>query len=125
LTNEKLTSKINRFETMSTNQNEAKNEKNIKFSPGDLVKVSAKVKEGGKERVQVFEGTVISVRGSGSSRTFTVRKIATGGIGVERIWPLDSPSIASIKVVKHRPQKRAKLYYLRKLTGKEASGASL
>ena len=92
---------------------------------GDLVRVNTKVKEGGKERIQTFEGTVIKVRGRGASKMFTVRKIASGGIGVERIWPLNSPSIESIKIVKHRPQRRAKLYYLRKLTGREATGASL
>ena len=110
---------------MNTNEAEEKTKETSKISPGDLVKVNAKVKEGGKERIQTFEGTVISVRGSGSSRTFTVRKIGSGGIGIERIWPLESPLIESIKVVKHRPQKRAKLYYIRKLTGKEASGSSL
>ena len=110
---------------MSDNQSNEKTTKTAKISPGDLVKVNAKIKEGGKERIQAFEGTVISIRGSGSSRTFTVRKIGSGGIGVERIWPIESPSIESIKIVKHRPQKRSKLYYLRKLTGKEASGASL
>ncbi|MEX0621696.1 MAG: 50S ribosomal protein L19 [Candidatus Woykebacteria bacterium] len=103
---------------------EEKIQKNI-VSPGDLVRVSAKVREGGKERVQAFEGTVIATKGSGNSRTFTVRKIAAGGIGVERIWPLNSPSIAEIKIIKKRPQKRAKLYYIRKLTGKEATGAAL
>lgn len=105
---------------METKQNEQE-----QISPGDLVRVSVKVKEGGKERIQPFEGTVIAVRGSGNSKTFTVRKIATGGIGVERIWPLASPSIEKIKILKKRKQKRAKLYYLRKLTGKEATGTSL
>ena len=96
-----------------------------KIVPGDLVRVNTKVKEGGKERLQIFEGTVIKIRGRGVSKMFTVRKIASGGIGVERIWPLNSPSIESVKIVKHRPQRRAKLYYLRKLTGREATGASL
>jgi large subunit ribosomal protein L19 len=96
-----------------------------KISPGDLIRVDIKVKEGDKERIQSFEGTVIAVRGGGDSKTFTVRKIATGGIGVERIWPLNSPVIEKIKVLKKRPQKRAKLYYLRKLTGREATGAAL
>ena len=96
-----------------------------KISPGDLIRVDIKVKEGDKERIQSFEGTVIAVRGGGVSKTFTVRKIATGGIGVERIWPLNSPVIEKIKVLKKRPQKRAKLYYLRKLTGREATGAAL
>jgi len=95
------------------------------FSPGDLIRVEVKIKEGNKERIQAFEGTVISIRGSGDSKTFTARKIASGGIGVERIWPFSSPSIEKIKVIKKRKQKRAKLYYLRKLIGKEASGSSL
>ncbi|MCH7541427.1 50S ribosomal protein L19 [Patescibacteria group bacterium] len=99
--------------------------KSAQPSTGDLVRVNVKVKEGGKERLQAFEGTVIAVRGKDSSRTFTVRKIAAGGIGAERIWPVDSPSIESIKILKKRPQKRAKLYYMRKLTGKEATGAKL
>ena len=94
-------------------------------SPGDLVRVSVKVKEGDKERVQAFEGTVIAVRGVGDSKTFTVRKIGSGGIGVERIWPFASPAIEKIKILKKRKQKRAKLYYLRKLTGREATGTSL
>src|SRR3989344_5465275 len=89
---------------------------------GDLVRVSVKVREGGKERVQIFEGTVIAIKGSGISKTFTVRKISSGGIGVERIWPFASTSIKSIVIVKERPQKRAKLYYIRKLKGKEATG---
>jgi large subunit ribosomal protein L19 len=110
---------------MTTEQKEIEKNEEIKISPGDLVRVYVKVREGGKERVQMFEGTVISVRGAGKSRTFTVRKIGAGGIGVERIWPIESPSIERIKVVKGRPQKRAKLYYLRKLTGKEATGAAL
>lgn len=89
------------------------------------MKLNIKVKEGGKERLQPYEGTVISIRGKNDSKTFTVRKIASGGIGVERIWPLNSPSIETIKVIKNRPQKKAKLYYLRSLTGKEATGSAL
>lgn len=94
-------------------------------SPGDLVRVEVKIKEAGKERIQAFEGTVISVKGRGISKNFTVRKIASGGIGVERIWPFSSPSIKNIKILKKRPQKRAKLFYIRKLKGKEATGAYL
>ena len=94
-------------------------------SPGDLVRVDIKVKEGDKERIQSFEGTVIAVRGRGDSKTFTVRKIAAGGVGVERIWPLASPVIEKIEILKRRSQKRAKLYHLRKLTGREATGAAL
>lgn len=101
------------------------NEEKIKVLPGDLVRVDVKVKEAGKERIQGFEGTVISNRGKDESRTFTVRKIASGGIGVERIWPFNSPAIEKIKVIKSRKQKRAKLYYIRGLTGKEATGKYL
>lgn len=90
--------------------------------PGEMVRVSVKVKEGDKERIQVFEGTVISVRGIGDSKTFTVRKIGVGGIGVERIWPLNSPHIQKIEVKKKTKVRRAKLYYLRDRKGKAALG---
>ncbi|HEX7456069.1 MAG TPA: 50S ribosomal protein L19 [Candidatus Nanoarchaeia archaeon] len=113
------------MDTAETTKTNVSTEEEVRVSPGDLVRVNVKVKEGGKERIQAFEGTVIAVRGRGDSRTFTVRKIASGKIGVERIWPLNSPSIESIKIQKKRKQRRAKLYYLRKLTGREATGASL
>lgn len=113
------------FEIMESEQVETKQKETANLSPGNLVRINVKIKEAGKERLQAFEGTVIAVRGRDASRTFTVRKIASGGIGVERIWPVNSPSIESIKILKKRPQKRAKLYYIRKLTGKEATGASL
>lgn len=90
--------------------------------PGETVRVSVKVKEGNKERIQVFEGTVISVRGIGDSKTFTVRKIGAGGIGVERIWPLNSPHIQKIEIKKRTKVRRAKLYYLRDRKGKAALG---
>ena len=90
--------------------------------PGETVRVSVKVKEGNKERIQVFEGTVISVRGIGDSKTFTVRKIGAAGIGVERIWPLNSPHIQKIEVKKKTKVRRAKLYYLRDRKGKAALG---
>jgi large subunit ribosomal protein L19 len=89
------------------------------FSPGDTVKVHVKVKEGDKERIQVFQGVVISRRGGGSRQMFTVRKIS-GGIGVERMFPLYSPSIDRIEVERHGRVRRAKLYYLRDLRGKAA-----
>jgi len=92
------------------------------FSVGDRVRVDAKVKEGSKERIQSFEGTVISLRGEGASKTFTVRKIGSDGVGVERIWPLNAPTIEKITVKKKGSVRRAKLYYLRKLTGKAALG---
>lgn len=90
-------------------------------TPGDLVKVEVKVKEGNKERLQAFEGTVISIRGQKDDRTFTVRKIGAAGVGVERIWPLKSPAIEKITVKKKNSVRRAKLYYMRSLKGKAAA----
>ncbi len=90
-----------------------------KFNPGDHVKVHVRVIEGDKERVQPFEGDVISIRGAGAQRTFTVRKISSG-VGVERIFPLNSPKIAKIELMRQGNVRRAKLYYLRKLSGKAA-----
>ncbi len=87
--------------------------------PGDTVKMQLKVIEGEKERLQAFEGVIISERGVGASKTVTVRKISNG-IGVERIIPLSSPNIESIKVLKNGKTRRAKLFYLRKRTGKAA-----
>ena len=89
------------------------------FGPGDSVRVHVKVVEGGRERIQVFEGIVLSRRGSGTRETFTVRKISAG-IGVERTFPLHSPRIARIEVVRHGKVRRAKLYYLRERVGKRA-----
>lgn len=90
------------------------------FSVGDLIRVDVKVKEGNKERIQSFEGTVISRRGSGASETFTVRKIGANAIGVERIWPVGSPSIQKITVRKENKVKKAKLFHMRALKGKAA-----
>ena len=88
---------------------------------GDTLRVHSKVVEGTKARVQVFEGILISLRGRGVNKTFTVRKIGVGGIGVERTWPIDSNSLVKIEVKKKNAGvRRAKLYYLRELTGKEA-----
>lgn len=87
------------------------------FRPGDTLKVMVRVREGDKERLQAFEGVCIARRGGGISETFTVRKISAG-VGVERIFPLHSPNIATIDVVRRGKVRRAKLYYLRKLTGK-------
>jgi len=89
------------------------------FEPGDTVKVHVKVKEGEKERIQVFEGVVISKKGRASSATFTVRRVSFG-TGVERIFPLHSPTISSIEVVGKGKVRRARLYYLRDLKGKAA-----
>ncbi|OYV67938.1 MAG: 50S ribosomal protein L19 [Gemmatimonadetes bacterium 21-71-4] len=87
------------------------------FRPGDTVRVNVRVKEGDKERIQAFEGVCIARRGSGVSETFTVRKISNG-VGVERIFPVHSPMIATLDVVRRGRVRRAKLYYLRHLTGK-------
>lgn len=89
------------------------------FNVGDTVKVSAKIKEGNRERVQVFEGTVLKIQGTGVRKTFTVRKISNG-IGVEKTWPLHSPIVESVEVVRHGKVRRAKLNYLRQRTGKAA-----
>ena len=90
-----------------------------KFGPGDTVRVHVRIKEGDKERIQVFQGTVIQRRGAGSGATFTVRK-TTQGIGVERVFPLFSPNVSKIDVVRRGQVRRAKLYYLRDLRGRAA-----
>jgi large subunit ribosomal protein L19 len=87
--------------------------------PGDTVEVSVRVVEGDKERQQKFRGEVINVRGSGLRATFTVRKMSEG-VGVERTFPLHSPSLAEVKVLKHSKVRRAKLFYLRRRSGKAA-----
>ena len=87
--------------------------------PGDEVKVHVRVVEGGKERVQVFQGNVIARQGSGVQETYTVRKVSYG-VGVERTFPVHSPSVAKVEVVKKGDVRRAKLYYLRDRTGKAA-----
>ncbi len=89
------------------------------FRPGDTVRVQVRIVEGNRERVQAFEGVVIAISGSGSRRTFTVRKISSG-IGVERIFPMHSPRIDAIEVVRRGYVRRAKLFYLRDLKGKAA-----
>ncbi|MEH7145135.1 50S ribosomal protein L19, partial [Priestia megaterium] len=89
------------------------------FRPGDTVRVHVNIVEGTRERVQVFEGVVIKRRGGGISETFTVRKISYG-VGVERTFPLHTPKIAKIEVMRRGKVRRAKLYYLRELRGKAA-----
>ncbi|MGE5453819.1 MAG: 50S ribosomal protein L19 [Methylocystaceae bacterium] len=89
------------------------------FRPGDTVKVHVKVVEGTRERIQLFEGTVIRRRGGGLSETFTVRKIANG-VGVERTFMLHSPRIAKIEITRHGKVRRSRLYYLRSRIGKKA-----
>ena len=89
------------------------------FRVGDTVKVSAKIKEGNRERIQVFEGTVIKRQGGSNRETFTVRKISNG-VGVEKTWPLHSPLVENIEVIRHGKARRAKLFYLRDRVGKAA-----
>ena len=104
-------------ELIRTIENEQLREDIPDFRAGDTVKVYVKVVEGTKERIQAFEGVCIARRGSGVSATFTVRKISNG-VGVERIFPLHSPMLSDIQVVRRGRVRRAKLYYLRHLTGK-------
>lgn len=89
------------------------------FKAGDRVRVHVRVIEGEKERIQPYEGDVIAIKGGGMSKTFTVRKISSG-VGVERIFPFNSPKVAKVEVVREGKVRRAKLYYLRKLSGKAA-----
>ena len=91
----------------------------VSFKPGDQVKVYFKVVEGGNERIQIFEGVVIRMKGSGLSETFTVIKVSFG-VGIERIFPINSPRIDKVEVVRHGKVRRAKLYYLKNLSGKAA-----
>jgi large subunit ribosomal protein L19 len=90
------------------------------FRPGDTVSVHVKVIEGDKERIQQFQGIVMGIKGAGLSKTFRIRKISNG-VGVERIFPINSPTIAKIDKVREGKVRRAKLYYLRKLKGKSAT----
>ena len=94
-------------------------EKVPQFRVGDTVRVHNLIKEGNRERIQIFEGTVIKRQNGGARETFTVRK-TSGGIGVEKTWPLHSPSVADIEVVRRGKVRRAKLFYLRKRSGKAA-----
>lgn len=89
------------------------------FNVGDTVKVYAKIKEGNRERIQVFEGTVLKKQGGSTRATFTVRK-NSNGIGVEKTWPLHSPNVEKVEVVRRGKVRRAKLYYLRDRVGKKA-----
>ncbi len=90
------------------------------LSPGDTVRVAARVVEGNRERIQVFEGTVMRLRGGGIQRSITVRRIASG-VGVERTFKVNSPRIDKIEVVRHGQARRAQLYFLRKRVGKAAT----
>ena len=90
-----------------------------KFNVGDTVKVYGKIKEGNRERIQVFEGDVLKKQGGSSRETFTVRK-TSGGIGVEKTWPLHSPNVEKVEVIRRGKVRRAKLNYLRQRVGKAA-----
>lgn len=96
------------------------NENIPELSPGDAVSVHLKIKEGERERIQVFKGTVLFVRGSGNNASFTVRRVASNGIGVERTFLLRSPRIDKVEVERHHKVRRARLYFLRERTGKRA-----
>lgn len=89
------------------------------FRTGDTVRVFGKVKEGNRERIQVFEGTVLKIQGGGNRTTFTVRK-TSNGVGVEKTWPLHSPNVEKVEVVRRGKIRRAKLFYLRDRVGKRA-----
>jgi large subunit ribosomal protein L19 len=90
------------------------------FRAGDTLRVGVKIKEGSKERTQMFEGICISIRGEGTGKTFIVRRVGANSIGVERVFPLYSDSITSIEVLRRGRVRRAKLFYLRELKGKKA-----
>lgn len=92
-------------------------EETPKFQIGDTVKVAVKIREGSRERIQMFEGTVIAIKGSGISKTFTVRRLSYG-VGIERVFPLHSPNVESVQVIRSGKVRRAKLYYLRDRVGK-------
>lgn len=89
------------------------------FHVGDTVKVYGKIKEGNRERIQVFEGTVLKIQGGGNRTTFTVRKVSNG-VGVEKTWPMHSPNVENVEVVRRGRVRRAKLNYLRDRVGKKA-----
>ncbi len=93
----------------------------IEFGVGDTIKVSQAIKEGEKTRIQLFQGIVIAIRGTGEGKNFIVRKIATASVGVEKIFPINTPTVVGIEIVKKGKVRRAKLYYLRNLLGKKAT----
>ncbi len=98
------------------------NFKDTLIGVGDTVRVKYNIVEAGKSRVQTYEGLVISIRGRGDNKSFTVRRIGDRGVGVERIWPLNARSIVDVEIVKNpKKVRRAKLYYLRDLTGRMAT----
>ena len=107
------------FELIQRVNNEQRKAAVVNVKSGDTVRVHAKVVEGNRERIQIFEGVVISRKGQGISEMYTVRKIS-GGVGVERTFPIHTPRVDKIEVVRYGKVRRAKLYYLRALQGKAA-----
>jgi len=101
--------------------NQIKWQDKIEFSVGDTIKVSQTVKEGDKTRTQAFQGIVIAIRGDGEGKNYIVRKMAVGGVGVEKIFPVKTPTVTGIEIIKKGKVRRAKLYYLRGLLGKKAT----
>ena len=110
---------MNSVEIMKSIEDSQMRENELKFNVGDTIRVSAMIKEGNRSRIQVFEGTVIKKQGTGARKTFTVRK-NSNGVGVEKTWPLNSPLIEKVEVVRLGKARRAKLYYLRDRIGKRA-----
>jgi large subunit ribosomal protein L19 len=105
----------------SVEQQQLKDESDLpQLRSGDLVRVHTRIFEGGKERTQIFQGTVMRARKGGAKANFTVRRIAAHGVGVERTFPLHSPRIVKVEVLRHSHVRRAQLYYLRGRTGKSA-----
>ena len=110
---------MNSVEIMKSIEDAQLRENELKFNVGDTVRVSAMIKEGNRSRIQVFEGTVIKKQGTGARKTFTVRK-NSNGVGVEKTWPMNSPLIEKVEVVRLGKARRAKLFYLRDRVGKRA-----
>lgn len=107
---------MNSLQTLTNSQLK---EKIPELNIGDTVRVNVKIKEGDRERIQVFEGTIIARRGGGISESFTVRRVSYG-VGVERVFPVHSPNVAGVEIVRRGKVRRSKLYYLRKRVGKAA-----
>ena len=110
---------MNNVEIMKSIEDSQMRENELKFNVGDTIRVSAMIKEGNRSRIQVFEGTVIKKQGTGARKTFTVRK-NSNGVGVEKTWPMNSPLIEKVEVVRLGKARRAKLFYLRDRVGKRA-----
>ncbi len=110
---------MNAYETIRSIEAEQLKEAPPEFNVGDTVKVYGKIKEGNRERIQVFEGTVIKRQGGSCRETFTVRKLSNG-VGVEKTWPVHSPNVEKVEVVRRGKVRRAKLFYLRGRVGKRA-----